>query len=38
MPIVVLGWTLKVIGAAGMLAAGAILVTKILIDTGVIVP
>jgi hypothetical protein len=34
----VAGFALKVIGGAGMLASGALLITKILIDTGYIVP
>lgn len=36
MPLI--GLTLKVIGAAGMTVSGAIIVTKILIDTGIVVP
>lgn len=35
---IVIGYTLKVMGAATILASGAVLVTKVLIDTGVIVP
>jgi hypothetical protein len=38
MPLFLLGGTLKVIGAAGMLASGAVIITKVLIDSGVIVP
>lgn len=38
MPVVILGYALKAVGAGTALAGGAILVTKILIDTGVIIP
>lgn len=38
MPLYILGGALKIMGAAGMLASGAVLVTKVLIDTGVIIP
>jgi hypothetical protein len=38
MPLFLLGGALKIIGGVGMTISGAIIVTKVLIDTGVIVP
>ena len=36
MPLYLLGTALKVVGAAGMLASGAVIVTKVLLDTGIL--
>ena len=38
MPIILLGYGLKVAGAVGMTLSGTAIVVKVLIDTGVIVP
>lgn len=38
MPLLLLGTAMKVVGAVGLTISGAVLVTKVLIDAGIVVP